>query len=775
MTSRRVSSPARGTPTASRVAPIRSVSWTAVLALAACSSPAREGVDEKFNFFPLARYEVSAAPPGYSFDALWPLVNAWRAGDASGSRALPLYVHEDDGEGERFTNVALLYWQTLRDDGDVRRDLFPIWHYVREENEHATRLWPLYGVRSWGGPDHPNRSDTLLWPLFHYDRARDGSWSELSLAAAWPLFALFHREDRVQGDPAHGRTETSFVSLLGDLVHVLRRERSLRPPDESREEAPEEAPADDDLARDRSDDATRERSGEDAAATASGRREAGPAGPIAPGTTIRNEWTALEVGELFRLWESDVAAPDGRARHHLLTLFDEVELSLFRWDDLPASESSWRHLFPLWFQHRDPTSSYLWLLPLFGDSRDGTHRRTWIVPPLLGLEDDPAREFSALDVLYPLVRRSTEGTGERRETHFRALPLAWFTWRPDSSVRLLLPLYYDIRDAHSRYTHLVPLYGENEERDGRARTTFVLAPLFIRHEDDDEALTQTHVLFPLIEATADRDGAMSRAFPLYYRRAGEDGAHLNVLGVFDRRRESDGWSRTLLYPLFSSESRVGGGSTTSLLPLLDLRLLDDARPQADEVSVLFPLSSFRSRESGATSRWIFPLWWQFEDPDAESSIRHLWPLLGRHARGSRVTWATLWPLFFRTSDRDDPEMSELGYLFPLGYAWSDAAETRNWLLPLWYHHAEGDEATSWALWPLFHRERTADATRWHSLFYLLRSETTAAAHEFSVLYALYRGRTEGDRTTRSVPFLFHFEDDGGARTLRLFHLIPIRW
>ena len=89
-----------------------------LLMAAGCGAP-REGVEEKFNFFPLARYEVSEKPEGYTVDALWPLINAWRAGEANGSRAVPVYFHDDDGNGERFTNILALYWQTLDDDGSV--------------------------------------------------------------------------------------------------------------------------------------------------------------------------------------------------------------------------------------------------------------------------------------------------------------------------------------------------------------------------------------------------------------------------------------------------------------------------------------------------------------------------------------------------------------------------------------------------------------------------------------------------------------------------------
>jgi len=699
-----------------------------LLVVAGCGAP-REGVEEKFNFFPLARYEVSEKPEGHTVDVLWPLINAWRAGEANGSRAVPVYFHDDDGNGERFTNILALYWQTLDDDGSVRRDLFPFWHYVRDENEHATRLWPLYGVREYGGADHPYRSDLALWPLFSYDRAKDETWSELGLLSIWPLFGLFHRESDRTEDLLYGDTDTQVVSVFGDFIHVAQHRHARVEP---LEETPDE-----------------------------------------PGA-IRNEFSLVEISELFRLWGSDSTTGDGPTRHGLLTFFDESRLSLFTYEEDPRNDRSYQHLFPLWFQHDGPDDEGLYVLPLFGTARDDTLERTWVLPPLLGLENDPTRDLTAVDILYPLIRSSSEGSGAEAETHFRALPFAWFTTREDSAIRLALPLYYDIEDADSRYQHFIPFYGRNVEDDGATRTTFVIAPLFVRHEEDATSLTNTHILYPLIEFESSEDGQMSRFFPLYCARENGDERYLNVLGLFDHKENSE-VQQTVVYPLFARSKMEESTTSSSVLPLLDLRFLDDHEPASDEVSVLFPLSSFRDYGDGEVSRWIFPFFWQFEDPENDDSNRHFWPLLGRSQEQSQTTWSTLWPLFFAASDAEDPTFSQLGYLFPFGFSSRDEDSNTNWLLPLWYHNRQQQDSTSWFLWPLFHREADADSSTWHSLFYLLRNEATPESDEFSVLYALYRGRTEGDKTTRSVPFLFHYENDGGEQELRLFHLIPIRW
>ncbi|MFG0317174.1 MAG: hypothetical protein ACF8XB_07875, partial [Planctomycetota bacterium JB042] len=125
--------------------PVSGALLALLLSSAACRAPEREGVDERFNFLPLARYETSENPEGYAVDALWPLVRFHREGEAHGSRAFPLWIHEDDGEGEDFLNLGLLYWRTENDRTEsIERTLFPILFRASGPHREKFHLWPLY-------------------------------------------------------------------------------------------------------------------------------------------------------------------------------------------------------------------------------------------------------------------------------------------------------------------------------------------------------------------------------------------------------------------------------------------------------------------------------------------------------------------------------------------------------------------------------------------------------------------------------------------------------
>lgn len=700
-----------------------------ITALGACDSLPKQGVEEQFNFFPLARYETSTDPPGYSVDALWPLVSVERSGEASASRVLPLYAASDDGHGKTFRNILLLYWQTLDAASEsIERTLFPLFHYVRAPGEQNTHVWPFWGIHRYGG-EPGRRTDSFAWPLFEYDRALDGSQSELGLLRLWQLFALLHRE-RADSDGQTARTRV--VTALGDEVHLL----------STRSNTTQES--DDD--------------GEGTVETRGGSVSLLRALPIFQG--------------FESVWQR---TPTSHDRFRLLSLFDQQKLSLVTYDSHADGDESrtYAHLFPLYFHGSSPEGDLRLLLPLWGSQRRGdSYSRQWILPPLFAHETDPATGLSGTDVLWPLGRLAHEGTGENAETHFRALPLLWFTTRPDSQVDLVLPLYYHIRDAHDDYLHVVPLFGRHHEDDGAVERTFVLAPLYVHTTDQRTQLRRTDWLWPLSSFERDAGGHTERIFPLFFHRTRPHASHTNALLLFDHQTDADGRS-TVLYPLWASRTSGDQGSRTSLLPLLDLRFLDDEPPAGDELSLLHPLVSF-TRDGDDVARWGFPFYWWFDDGAGES-IKHVWPLYGVHRSGTRVKRSVLWPFFFAGSDDADAAYSALGLLYPLGYAGSGPGGTCNRFLPLWYHAADTDAGRTWVLWPLFSRTREADRSSWHSLFYLLRGERDPSHEEFSVLYALYRSRREADRLTRSVPFLFHYEDEAGSKTLRLFHLIPIRF
>jgi len=670
-----------------------------------CASPPRDNVDEKFNFWPIARYETVEQPPGHALDVLWPLARFQESGDARHSRILPFYWHDEDGQGKRFTNVLVLYWQERNEEtGGLARTLLPLFSF--EMSVSPDRLDASFSYRvlflpflfsALAGSTDSGRS---------YDGSPFRSERLGMLCFLGNLFSVYH--GRVQIDETtHGRPVISAERSLLDL------------------------------------------------------------------------W-------LLTLWDAETS-PNGDHRQRLFGLldFDVVALatSVTEHDVDGQFTSSHAHVFPVWFQSRHQLDG-------------GVHERDWYGGPLLALERNPSDHLFGIDVLFPLFRYDRSGEAEERAWHVRALPLAWFTRRPDSSASLMFPFYYHLRDDGNDYLHVVPLFGRHEEADGAFRRLFVVPPLYIRTTDRRLSLARTEFLFPLTRFETSRDGSMNRVFPLWYRKEFGARVHLNVLGLIDIEN-SDVRESFMLYPLFSNSDVFGEGTRRSWLPLLDLRYVIDPIPAGDETAFLYPWASFR-RDRGVVTEWIFPCYWRHDDGVLESWF-HVWPLFGMNERGHYREFSFIYPLFFAGSD-DTGVQQATGFLYPLSGSRRDAHVDKRWIA--WLYHdtrtrdtkrsdtrqftdAEGDADASGAdsretniLWPLFHYERNADgSTLWHSLFYMLRSEHESApeggAQEFAILGGLYRSRSEGDELSRSVPFLFGYHRDGNQSTLKLFHLIPI--
>ncbi|MCP4003858.1 MAG: hypothetical protein GY725_06645 [bacterium] len=694
-----------------------------------CAAPQREGVEEKFNFFPIATYETQESPAGYRLDVLWPLINAHRSGNAYGSRGLPLYNFEDNGEGERTTDILLLYWQKRNEEQDsFRQMLFPIWHYARTPDEWNTHVWPLYGQRRYKTMGQERRTDSVALPLFRYDRQLDGTYRNLGILELGDFFTLYGNVIGEDGARRWGSRE--FGSVLDKLLRVYHHESRRRSLSMGED-------------KDVFDDARL--------------------------TLIEvSSGAVLSVlGGLFELvgWSSE---DFGKHHFRLAGLTDSPWISLAStWGSTNRDGQTVRsgsHIFPIYARSTD---------------RD-KYQRTWIAPPLFGRETSADGTRTATDILWPLGRYAREDGPDGSTRHVRALPLLWFTRRPDATTNIVFPLYYQIEDRHNSYKHFVPLYGRHDLNDGALQRLFVLPPFYIQTEDKSRQLSRKEILYPFTRFEQSNRGTIKRVFPLFYRRTSEISSHLNILLLLDLERDDVG-SKTLLYPLYARRRANGEGAMSSYLPLLDYRYFWSSPPDDESTSLLYPFTNFR-RDGEAINRWIFPLYWRSDD-SAGNSHHHLWPLFGVDREEDMVTRSMLFPFFFRGSTPDGRK-TETGFLYPFGGAKHEVDSDVSWIFPLYYHkRMDPDETTwssrSWLLWPLFSRQAGSDGSRrWHSLFYLLRSERVAGengAEDFSFLGMLYKSREEKERSTKSLAFLFHYENDGGEKTLRLFHMIPIRW
>jgi hypothetical protein len=718
------------------------VPWISMLG--ACSNPERAGVEEVFNFTPLAYYEKSADPPGYSVDVLWPLINVYRAGEANGHRAFPLYSWDRKAQDASDLRLLLLYGASETAERN-HHELIPLfWHTTSKTNPDwsATKiLLALIGATydkdladRWFFPfyfdeDSPTRNTFALWPFYGFRTSKDADDVVSRLDhVAWPLF----RFESTSDDSASSAHLVSFEFLAG----LYSRERQT---------------------------------------------------PISDRDT-RNEFVRTSaagwvLGGLFSLFESSATERWGGTRvaslfngRTLLRGGDHLETD--KSSDLTSLyASSWRN-----DEAGEATRRHSHLFPLYSSTTSAADGDDlWLLTPLYRHRANPTLDASSHDLLGGLWSYGSSGSGETRSKHWRLLPLLWFTTRPDTKTHLVLPLYYHLADAENDYLHFIPFYGKNTEANGKATKTFVLTPLYIGTRDERNDLTRTDLLFPLISWESSIEGSSSRFSPFWYYETHAARSHWNFLLFADGTR-SEVESSTLVYPLYAERLVRGEGRLQSYLPLLDVvRYLEGSVPSGDETTVLYPLSSFRTQ--GETyRRHVFPFYW-WRDNGLGQSLKAIWPFYGISRNSDFAMHSVVWP-FFRFGSDTSGNRSELHLFSPLfaqTHRRGEGSETHHSrFFPLyWWCNGDaegGSWSSGWVLWPLWrYQAKQSGEICAHSLFKLGEYERSpdGQVEQLSILHALYRYRREGQHETRSVPFLYRYESEGDRATLHLFHFIPI--
>lgn len=348
----------------------------------------------------------------------------------------------------------------------------------------------------------------------------------------------------------------------------------------------------------------------------------------------------------------------------------------------------------LWWSGHTPQRDYTLLLPLYGRWRsdeageyrvtplsfemrkpDG-YRKRFFLGPLAIATEDPQQQRQQLDILWPLISRSTRG----ETSHSRFLPFWWHDQSPKRSFSLaLLPPYLRQEEPGKSLFHLWPFYGR--KLDGDFREDSVVWPFFRYGRDSEGERRSWQALIAF--GSADTDRSSFGLFPLWYHR-----------------RERAG---TLDLSLLHWQERSPDESTFALLHLgnPDWSLLNLAQTPRSRHQHLFPLYSFtKTTAPESVKTWV------------------IWPLYRYEREEERTRHALLWKVLYRDSG---PQKSETGFLWRLIRARHDAKTSLFEFNPFYYREAQADGSeyfTSWLI-GIYATLTTAERTE-HRLFWFLR-------------------------------------------------------
>ncbi|MCB9877425.1 MAG: hypothetical protein H6835_07490 [Planctomycetes bacterium] len=445
------------------------------------------------------------------------------------------------------------------------------------------------------------------------------------------------------------------------------------------------------------------------------------------------------------------------------------------------------NLTPLWFHRMDAEGNLLeWdaVWPVLHYERTPEGGDDFRVRPLYRRVTEPSADLPADSAVeHQFLAPFGRIRSYPDETSARLFPL--WSWRSrvnedgerDVDWYLLFPFVWggSAADGREDYFAVFPLWADVPQCMTYDRFRTFLFPLWVCV---DKGGHRHHLfLWPLIGygSCAEADHSWFRVIPLY--------GHDIEPGRFDRR--------FLLWPFFSwsTENEDGNNGPVrsfSFWPLFGWR----SGIEASGWAALWPF--FQANGQAGTFYRLTLLWpvFRYYWNRLEDDIHQWWlfPFVSRTKSTDQDAWVFLWPLIWF---RD--------YLDP------DGTNSQQWVLPFFWHVAkkwnDGRSEDHVKLWPLAHRtvHRDADGVAvrgdWSLLSPLVQRDGMASGLEeaYGFLWELARGvqrapdddaldvagrlytqRARADGTTASVPFLFNYEqDEGGARTLRLFQFLPI--
>ena len=441
------------------------------------------------------------------------------------------------------------------------------------------------------------------------------------------------------------------------------------------------------------------------------------------------------------------------------------------------------NLSPLYYHRLDPDGTVqemdvLWPIVHFERTPEGG--KDFRIRPLYRRVTEPELQATEHQFLWPVGRVRSD----QEETNHRFFPLwSWRSRLNDEGERdidwyALFPLLWGgaSEDGREDYFAFLPFYADIPQFLSYERFRTFLFPLYVRLDKDGHR--HTLWLWPLIgtSSCAEANHEWHRFLPFYAVDV-EPGNHerYHVLWPFiswgTENEFTDDPVRTLwFWPLFGTRSSRDTNGLMIAWPLFEVT---EKRDAFHRLNVAWPFIHVYESMMEADRR--LKQWWFF-------------PFFSRATDDQQDTWTALWPVvWWRWYDNPDHETRQQ---FVLPFFWhteqvnklDDGGEdhTRLWPFVHWESTRGADgiaDRGSWSvlsLWPWRGGNAPGVEEAYGWLWQIVHGRQRARDdHAVDAAARLYTSRTRGDRTQRSVPFLFNWESDREGAKLRLFQFLPI--
>lgn len=427
------------------------------------------------------------------------------------------------------------------------------------------------------------------------------------------------------------------------------------------------------------------------------------------------------------------------------------------WYDERSGDYSFRTLFPLWAERKQPNDRASLFGPLYFQRRSTHHDADVAFPLFWNLRDDATKTT----IVGPYVQRKAPG-----ETDHWLAPLVFSGTRPGGSYLHIPPLLTFTRhDDHSGLHIVGPAYCSWKGGSTCTPATaddidFGLAPFFFAGKSersryelvppllhyfryDEVEDSSLNVWGPLLWKHTKKGDAFD-ILPLVFHSWGPDEDHLTVFPFFHVGHA--GASKLFVNPLFLTARGDNGESTfvtwgyaryrgrtelDMITPLywryadpdigLERKLLFpflySSKSPRGEDTAFFPFWMHSKRPDLTESTWITPFFQHTHDLEGWQTNVHPFLYLGRTNASTHTVVA---PFFW---DFASPT-SRATVAFPFYWRFSDAETTSQLALNTYYHERRSRAGTDWEFhfFPAFSYGETPDG-HWWNVFYGLAGYT----------------------------------------------------
>lgn len=428
-----------------------------------------------------------------------------------------------------------------------------------------------------------------------------------------------------------------------------------------------------------------------------------------------------------------------------------------------SGDFSFKTLFPLWFERRQPNDRASFFSPLYFNRRSKDHDADVVFPLFWKLRDGDTHTT----VVGPVARRTTPTEsdtwvapfyfgGSRPGGGYTVIPplLTYTKHDADSGFNLVGPAYCswkggsscNLRTAEDIDFGIAPFYFAGKSD----RSRYELAPPLLHYFHYDE-LTESsiNVWGPLVWKRGKERQAFN-VFPFFWHLWGANEDHVTLFPLFHHGYKGN--ARLHVNPLFLTARSEEGADTFVTWGYARYR----GRTQLDMITPFY--WRWEDPDIGRESRLVFPFLYASRGPRSEdTAFFPFWAHFKRHGL-SETTWVT--PFFQHTHSLTGFQTNIHPILYvgrtydethtvvaPFFWDFASPESRATVAFPVYWRFADRDSVSQVLLNTYYREKRRPSGSDWEfHLFPALSFGATPQGHWWNVLYGLAGYTREGTAT-----------------------------